>query len=75
MTYIRPGLLGGEREKPRAGERFAEGVLDAIGWLPGLTNVKTIQGRTVAKAMIAAWARHTPGVTVLHNKELFALGA
>lgn len=75
MTYIRPGLLGGDREKPRAGERFAEGVLDVIGWLPGLGNVKTIQGKTVAKAMIAAWNQHTPGVTVLHNKQLFVLGA
>lgn len=75
VTYVRPGLLGGERENPRAGERFAEGVLNVIGWLPGLGNVKTIQGKTVAKAMIAAWGQHTPGVTVLHNKELFALGA
>jgi uncharacterized protein YbjT (DUF2867 family) len=75
MTYVRPGLLGGEREKPRAGERFAEGVLDVIGWLPGLSNVKTIQGRTVARAMISSWDKHTPGITVLRNKELFALGA
>lgn len=75
MTYIRPGLLGGDREKPRSGERFAEGVLNVIGWLPGLGNVKTIQGKTVAKAMIAAWNQHTPGVTVLHNKQLFVLGA
>ncbi|MFT3714131.1 MAG: NAD(P)H-binding protein [Archangium sp.] len=75
MTYVRPGLLGGDREQPRAGERFAEGVLDVIGWLPGLTNVKTIQGKTVAKAMISAWNQHTPGVTVLHNKQLFVLGA
>ncbi|MBL8913191.1 MAG: NAD(P)H-binding protein [Archangium sp.] len=75
MTYVRPGLLGGDREKPRAGERFAEGVLDVIGWLPGLGNAKTIQGKTVAKAMIAAWNQHTPGVTVLHNKQLFVLGA
>jgi uncharacterized protein YbjT (DUF2867 family) len=75
VTYIRPGLLGGDREQPRAGEKFAEGVLDVIGWLPGLGNVKTIQGKTVAKAMIAAWNQHTPGVTVLRNKELFVLGA
>lgn len=75
MTYVRPGLLGGDREQPRAGERFAEGVLNVIGWLPGLTNVKTIQGKTVAKAMISAWNQHTPGVTVLHNKQLFVLGA
>lgn len=75
MTYLQPGLLGGAREKPRAGERFAETVLSVIGWLPGLMNVKTIQGRTVAKAAIAAWDNHTPGVTVLKNKELFVLGA
>lgn len=75
MTYLQPGLLGGAREKPRAGERFAESVLSVIGWLPGLMNVKTIQGRTVAKAAIAAWDNLTPGVTVLKNKELFVLGA
>lgn len=75
LTYVRPGLLGGDREQPRAGERFAESVLDVIGWLPGLGNVKTIQGRAVAKAMISAWSKHTPGTTVLHNKELFALAA
>ncbi|MGV3623625.1 MAG: NAD(P)H-binding protein [Archangium sp.] len=75
MTFVRPGLLGGDRENPRAGERFAESVLSVIGWLPGLMNVKTIQGRTVAKAAIAAWDNHTPGVTVLHNRELFVLGA
>jgi uncharacterized protein YbjT (DUF2867 family) len=74
-TYVRPGLLGGDREQPRAGERFAESVLNVIGWLPGLGNARTIQGRTVAKAMIAAWNKHTPGVTVLQNKELFELGA
>jgi uncharacterized protein YbjT (DUF2867 family) len=75
VTIVRPGLLGGEREQPRAGERFAEAVLNVIGGLPGLGNVKTIPGRTVAKGMIAAWAKHTPGTTVLHNQELFALGA
>lgn len=73
MTFIRPGLLGGEREQPRAGEKFAESVLNVIGGLPGLGNARTIQGKTVAKAMIAAWAQHKAGVTVLHNKELFAL--
>lgn len=75
VTYIRPGLLGGQREKPRAGERFAERVLGVVGFLPGLGNAKPIQGQTVAKAMITAWSQHTPGVTVLHNKELFVLGA
>jgi uncharacterized protein YbjT (DUF2867 family) len=75
ITIARPGLLGGDREQPRAGERFAERVLDVIGWLPGLGNVKTIQGSTVARALIAAYLQHTPGVTVLHNKELFVLGA
>lgn len=75
MTYVRPGLLGGDRENPRPGERFAENALKFIGWLPGLGNARTIQGRTVAKAMISAWSDHTPGVTVLHNPELFMLGA
>ncbi|MBL8938659.1 MAG: NAD(P)H-binding protein [Archangium sp.] len=75
VTFVRPGLLGGAREKPRAGERFAEAVLDVVGWLPGLGNVKTIQGRTVAKAMIEAWHQHTPGVVVLRNEQLFVLGA
>jgi uncharacterized protein YbjT (DUF2867 family) len=73
MTVVRPGLLAGEREQPRAVEGMAEGVLNVIGALPGLGNLKPIQGAEVAKAMIAAWSKHTPGTTILHNQELFAL--
>ncbi len=73
VTFIRPGLLLGERAEPRFGERVGEAVMKVIGGLPGLGNARGIHGRVVAKAMIAAWAKHTPGVTVLHNPELFAL--
>lgn len=73
VTVARPGLLGGEREQPRTVEGLAQSVLGVVGALPGLGNLKPIQGAEVAKAMIAAWSKHTPGTTVLHNQELFAL--
>lgn len=73
LSFLRPGLLVGDREQPRLGERVAESVLSLIGGLPGLANVRGIHGRVVAKAAIASWAKHVPGSVVLHNPELFAL--
>lgn len=49
---LRPGLLVGEREKSRAGEGFAEMVLNGITGLGVLRDWRPIQGAQVARAMV-----------------------
>jgi uncharacterized protein YbjT (DUF2867 family) len=49
---LRPSLLVGEREKSRAGEGFAEMVLNGITGLGVFRDWRPIQGSQVARAMV-----------------------
>lgn len=63
IAIFRPSLLVGDREVPRAAERFTEVALKAVDWIPGVRRYKAIRGATVAAAMIHA-ANHPIGKKV-----------
>ena len=62
IHIIRPGMLAGEREKVRTGEQLGVGVLNIISLIPGLKNLRPIQGGEVARAMLNATFRHVVGI-------------
>ena len=54
IHIMRPGMLTGERARVRTGEKIGVGVMNIISMIPGLRQLKPIQGSEVAKAMINA---------------------
>jgi uncharacterized protein YbjT (DUF2867 family) len=70
---LRPGLLDGEREEHRAGERWALRLLRPLGpVLPA--SARPIRVETVARAAIAAALDRGPGARRYEAGELFRLG-
>lgn len=69
---VRPSLLLGKREKPRAIEGFSETFLGlAAPLLIGpLRKYRAISGETVAAALIASVRGHFPGKLVLESDSL-----
>jgi len=51
VHILRPGLLKGEREQARSGERFAEGALGALNAVGVLPSLRPITGEQVATFM------------------------
>jgi uncharacterized protein YbjT (DUF2867 family) len=77
-TYLlRPGLLLGEREEFRLGERIAAPLLRATsGLLRGdLAKYRAIAASDVGLSMVSCAAAPEPGVHVLHNPEILARSA
>jgi uncharacterized protein YbjT (DUF2867 family) len=70
VTIARPSLLLGPRPEPRLGERVGRilGLLSPQRWRP-------VQAAQVARALIEAAKRDLPGVRILENSELRAVGA
>ena len=62
IHIIRPGMLAGEREKERTGEKIGVGIMNIVGMIPGLKALKPIQCEEVARAMINATFRQPVGV-------------
>jgi uncharacterized protein YbjT (DUF2867 family) len=62
IHIIRPGMLQGEREKARTGEKMAIGIMNALSVIPGLKKLKPIEGTEVARAMINATFKHVAGI-------------
>jgi uncharacterized protein YbjT (DUF2867 family) len=70
---LRPGLLSGDREERRTGERIALALLRPLsGILPA--PARPIAVTTVARAAVRAAADETPGVASYGPAELFRLG-
>ncbi|RXT51249.1 NAD-dependent dehydratase [Bosea sp. Tri-44] len=69
LTYVRPGLIGGDRQEFRVGERLATVVLHLIG--PALPRRWRINpaGR-IAAAMLEAALAESPGIHVVASAEL-----
>lgn len=65
LTIARPSTLLGQRTEDRPGEGFAQ----RIGWLLPAA-YKPIEGRVVARALIAAAHDPTPGVRILTSREM-----
>jgi len=73
IHIIRPGMLAGKRAQVRTGEKLGIGIMNVLGAIPGLTHLKPIQGREVAKAMINATFRHVVGIYTYTLGEVFKL--
>jgi uncharacterized protein YbjT (DUF2867 family) len=67
VTIARPSLLVGRRAEPRLGEQVGMmlGVLAPRRWRP-------IPATQVARALVEAAKRDSPGVRILENQELLA---
>ncbi len=69
LTFVRPGLIGGEREEVRLGERAVELVLKATGpLLPRKWRVNP--ARNIAVAMMAAAVEGKVGTRVVESDQL-----
>lgn len=62
IHILRPGLLAGSRVVARTGEKVGIGIMNIVSLIPGLGNLKPIQGADVAKAMLNASFRHVVGI-------------
>ena len=72
LTIVRPGLIGGERDEFRTGERIASVVLGALGPLLPKRYRISPAGR-IADALIAAVLAGSPGVSVIEADQLAAV--
>lgn len=72
LHIFRPALLLGARNEKRPGEKLAQYIFKALGFLffGPLKKYKAIDYRKVARAMIVQAKSHTPGTTVLLSDEL-----
>ncbi|UWU56709.1 NAD-dependent dehydratase [Stenotrophomonas maltophilia] len=69
LTLVRPGLIGGERNEVRRGERFALTVLGALG--PVLPRAWRINPASeIAKALVEAALAPQPGEHVVASRAL-----
>ncbi len=62
IHIIRPGMLGSGRKEVRGGEQVGIGVMKVISMIPGLGNLKPIDGKEVAQAMINATFKQVQGI-------------
>lgn len=73
IRIIQPGILAGDREEFRLGERIGIGVMSVLGHVPGLTAYKPYHASVVARSMINA-ALHGEGrVRTYKLKDVFRL--
>ena len=73
IHVIRPGMLAGHRAQARTGEAVGVGFMNAISKIPGLGNLKPIQGTEVAHAMINATFRQVTGIHSYSMGKVFRL--
>lgn len=73
ITILQPGLLHGNREQERFGEKFAYNVLKAINSVGILKQYRPIEGKTVAAAMRNAGLEARPGVHTFTLAKVFEL--
>jgi uncharacterized protein YbjT (DUF2867 family) len=77
LVIARPSLLLGDREAlgqpSRGGERLAQRLTPAIGWLVP-RRLRPIAADAVARAMLGSIGNAEPGVAVLESDQLQALG-
>ena len=73
IHIIRPGMLEGQREEKRTGEKFGAGVMKVISSIPGLGKLKPITDAEVAQAMINATFIPVVGLHTYTMGEVFKL--
>lgn len=75
VRVLRPGILDGDRQEDRPLETLGLRALRLVGAVPGLSNLRPIHARVVARAALAACADPSPGALVYDVGRLFELGA
>ena len=73
IHFIRPGLLHGDRDENRKGEKGAYYILKAVNTVGLFRGYRPIDGQTVGKAMIHAAESRDNGVKIYELKEVFKL--
>jgi len=69
LAIARPGLIGGQRQEFRLGERIALPVLGALGpLLPRAWRINPAQN--IARAMLDAALRRQPGVHIISSAQM-----
>ncbi|MEI6945817.1 NAD(P)H-binding protein [Paraflavisolibacter sp. H34] len=71
ISILRPGLLTGQREETRLGEKIGAAVLNLLHRIPGLHRLKPIKGAIVAKAMIQAFFHQKDPICTYTLDEVF----
>jgi uncharacterized protein YbjT (DUF2867 family) len=74
-SLIRPGLLAGQRQEERMGEKIGYRLLNTFNALGILKRYRPIQGEIVARAMINAATEAKRGVHIYELEEVFTLAA
>lgn len=73
IRIIQPGILAGDREEFRLGERIGIGVMSVLGHVPGLTAYKPYPASVVARAMVHAALNEEGRIRTYNLKEVFRL--
>jgi uncharacterized protein YbjT (DUF2867 family) len=69
LTHVRPGLIGGDRQEVRTGERALLVALAALGpVLPRRWRINPAEN--IARALLAAAQRAEPGIHIVPSEEL-----
>ena len=69
LTFVRPGLIGGEREAPRSGEHIASLVLGALHpLLPRAWRINP--AATIARSLLEAAITARPGMHIVDSAAL-----
>jgi uncharacterized protein YbjT (DUF2867 family) len=71
VRIFRPSLLGGNRDKARAGEKVGSMVLAAVNAIGIARKYREISGSVVAKAMINSALDEAPGTKIFTLDEVF----
>jgi uncharacterized protein YbjT (DUF2867 family) len=73
IRIIQPGLLAGDREEVRMGEKIAYGVTSLFKFIPGLDAYRPYQDSVVAKALINAALTEGEKVKTYTLRDVFLL--
>lgn len=73
IHILQPGILKGDREEFRLGERIGIGLLSVAAAIPGLQKYKPVPAATVAQAMVNASFREAKKVETWTLEKVFAL--
>lgn len=73
IRIIQPGILAGDREEFRLGERIGIGVMSVLGHVPGLTAYKPYPAAVVARAMIHGALSEEGRIRTYTLKDVFRL--
>jgi uncharacterized protein YbjT (DUF2867 family) len=73
IHILQPGILKGNRDEFRLGERIGVGLLSVAGVIPGLQKYRPVPAQTVAQAMINASFREAERIETWTLENVFSL--